>query len=87
MTLGNVNLKTSNSATIEDSQMYYVIYKSFRPLLSFFGDLYSKVLVICIRFYQVPNIIDVNYPTLSPFPRTFVLTKKLHMNQMYSLSH
>ncbi len=34
----------------EASSKYYVIYKSFRPFLSFFGDLYSKVLVICIRF-------------------------------------
>jgi len=67
--------------------MYYVIYKSFQPFLSFLGDLYSKVLVICIRFYQVPNIIDVNYPTLFSFPPTFVLTKKMHMDQMYYLSN
>jgi hypothetical protein len=37
--------------------MYYVSYKSFRPFLSFFGDLYSKVLVICIRSWHVPNIV------------------------------
>ncbi|CAM6047282.1 unnamed protein product [Sphagnum compactum] len=40
-------------------------------------DLYSKVLVIYIRFYQVPNIIDVNYPTLFSFPRTFIPYKDL----------
>jgi len=67
--------------------MYYVICKSFRPFLSFFDDLYSKVLVIRIRIYQVPNIIDVNYPTLFSFPRTFVLTKEMHMDQMYFLSN
>jgi hypothetical protein len=56
--------------------MYYVIYKNSWSYLSFFGDLYSKVLVICIIFYQVPNIIHVNYFIVFFFPHTFVLTQK-----------
>jgi hypothetical protein len=67
--------------------MYYVIYKSFRPYLSFFSDLYLNIIEICIKFYQMPNIIHVNYPTLFYIRRTFILTKKMHMDHMYSLSN
>jgi hypothetical protein len=56
--------------------MYYVIYKSFRPYLSFFGDLYSKVLVICIKFYQSAQHYTCQLSHLVFFSSYICLSKK-----------